>query len=120
MLILALYFLAAFGLAFIVGQSKISHPFRVLIGGAKEDDGIDFYDSKSQLNVPMPPLIPYLGPFLVSLAECPGCLGFWIGLVSASTIWDLAALPDIHPLVKCVLFSQATAGSSFILNRICR
>lgn len=114
MLILALYFLAAFGIAFIVGQSKISHPFRVLLGGHQHtDENGDSYG-------PCMPLIPYVGPFLVTLVECPGCLGFWIGLASSNVIWTLAALPDVHALVKLAIFSQATAGSNFILSRICR
>lgn len=111
MLLLGLYFLGSFGFAFIVGHSKISYPIRLILGGdAPANDG----------DLEVPPLVPYVGPFLVALAECAGCLGFWIGLSSATSIWVLAALPEASLLVKLLVFSQATAGSNFILSRICR
>jgi hypothetical protein len=69
-----LYYLAAFGLAYIIGHAKITYRLRargVAMGAA--------------------------GKLVVELLECPACLGFWIGLaagyfnvVSFAATWVLA------------------------------
>lgn len=67
---LIVYVVAAFGLAYIVGHSKISLPVREWIARTK------------------------LAWFL-ELIECPACLGFWIGLVASfflGTNWFVWAL----------------------------
>lgn len=74
MMLLALFFLASFGLAFVLGASKISLPFRELLAGKLVMDGPDNAPYRERRA-----LIPYLGPFLVALVECPGCLGWWLG-----------------------------------------
>lgn len=53
--------LAAFGLAYIMGQSKITQAPREMV-------------SRSKLKVVH---------FMLDLIECPACFGFWIGLGGA-------------------------------------
>ncbi len=57
---LALYFLGAFGLAYIIGGSAISAPLRSWIGG------------------PLDKPRPYFG-LVIALLECPACFGTWTG-----------------------------------------
>jgi hypothetical protein len=92
-MIQALYFAAAFGLAWIVGHSSISRPFRMLLWGGMPDQ----------------PAASAVRGFLVELAECPGCFGFWVGLAVGFFVPELFPLPLIRPLVAVGL-GCATAG----------
>lgn len=91
------YLLAAFGLAYIVGHSAISLPIRNWIApyGAK--------------------MISPLRTFVVALAECPACIGFWIG----GFVWtfDLAALSNVVTF-SALEFALMTSGSNFVLGRL--
>lgn len=73
----ATYALASIGLSFIVGFSKISLPLRVLVGGRTAHVVIGGHP---EVTPTVRPLVPWLGPWLVALLECPGCLGFWVGV----------------------------------------
>lgn len=92
---LVIYFLAAFGLAYIVGHSVISQPVRTFIGG------------------PVDKPRAYLGLF-IALIECPACFGTWIGLVAGA----------IYPIlfwsaswwVGAIVGACATAGVNFMLG----
>lgn len=101
MISIALYFLACFGFAYIVGHSTISLAARLFIGGGVTTEKIH------------PPLIPVVGPWLISLLECPACIGFWEGL-AAGYLLNVAA--PFHPLALAL----ATAGANFILGRLTR
>lgn len=68
---LLLFFLASFGLAFVLGHSKITLPFRTWLGGAPDGNPR--------------PAVPGLGPWIVMLLECPACLGFHFGW--AVVVW---------------------------------
>lgn len=57
---LILYTLACFGLAYVIGYSKISLPFRLVL--EPENDRQVFR------------------AWVTMLIECPACLGFWFGL----------------------------------------
>jgi len=81
---LFLYTFAAFGFAFVVGHAKISLPFREWLGGRR---GL-------------------LARFLLALAECPPCVGFWVGVA--------AAFRSPFPL----LLPFYTVASNFILGRL--
>ncbi len=90
---LVLFFLAAFGLAFVLGFSKISLPFREALsrGGV-------------------------VGGFFVALVECPGCLGFWEGL--AGWFWRGAFdLPLGAGLLAGLVFALAVSGTNMVLGR---
>ena len=62
---LVLYYLAAFGLAYIAGHSVISEPLRTFVGGT--------------IDRPR----PFFG-WIVSLVECPACFGTWIGALAGA------------------------------------
>lgn len=95
---LVTYLLAAFGLAYIAGHSKISITPRLILGGSKT------------IEPPIPPLIPGFGPFVVDLIECPACLGFWEGLVYG---WVMRGQFLDGLWLGCV-----TSGSNFLLGRL--
>lgn len=99
-MIFAFYFLAAFGLAYIIGHSKISLPFRqALDPGPKIESQGDVFRS-----------------WLLILLECPACLGFWIGLAAALYQFPLPlALSDWE---FAVLLPLVTCSSNFILGRV--
>lgn len=96
MISLALYFLAAFGLAYVVGHSAISMPVRLLIGGPEGQPRA------------------FLG-FLVALLECPACFGTWTGLVAG------AFLPGLFQQstwwAGALVAACATAGLNFIIGK---
>lgn len=99
---LILYAFAAFGLAYIVGYSGISHPFRVALTPADSDRGPSALARR----------------FVLELMECPACLGFWTGiawgLVSPSA-WAEWIEPDSLKVLIVALF---TSGSNFALGRL--
>lgn len=64
---LTLYFLAAFGLAYIVGHSVISMPLRAFIAGPP-DKPRRFFAT------------------LIELVECPACFGTWIGIITGGLV----------------------------------
>lgn len=76
--------LIAFGLAYVVGMSKISLPFRILLAGNEAETPLTVNGITIKKGEPaVPSLIPYVGPFLVLLVECPACFGFWEGAAFA-------------------------------------
>lgn len=90
---LIFYAVASFGLAYIVGQSKISLPIRNLIA---------------------PPIEIEFEPWgvirsgLVALLECPACFGFWTGLacgILAAPFWEIPML------------AVFTCGSNYLLAK---
>lgn len=75
MFALTLYFLSAFGLAYLVGHSAISEPVRTLIGGTREKPR------------------PFFGK-AIELVECPACFGTWVGAFAGAllpSLWLLDA-----------------------------
>lgn len=98
MIVLALYFLSAFGLAYLVGHSVISRPVRTLIGG------------------PVDKPRAYFG-LLVALLECPACFGTWTGAAVG------AAMPGLFFsssswMAGAMIGACATAGANFILGTL--
>jgi hypothetical protein len=90
---LILFFLAAFGLSFVLGFSKLSLPFREALAKAGP-----------------------IGVFFVTLVECPGCLGFWEGV--AGWFWRGAFdLPLSGSLLLGLVFALAVCGSNMVLGR---
>lgn len=113
---LLLFWLAAFGFAFVVGHSKISLPFRQWLGG--------WVDTQVTPNVQTgevhgsitthKPAVPVLGPFVVALAECPGCLGVWIG--AAAVLAGLVSLPFSF-WVSVAVCAFATSAVNLLLAK---
>jgi len=93
--------LAAFGLAAVLGHSRITLSFRILLAGSKPGEP------------ELKPLIPVVGPWFIELIECPMCLGVWEGF------W-FVVLQDYSALGAAVLAGCAVAGSNFILGRVTR
>jgi hypothetical protein len=91
--LLLVFTVAAFGLAYIVGHSKISLLPREALAKSTNPIAVVF----------------------LLLIECPACLGFWIGGVSA-VVW----LGGIHgyDLTYVLLMALYTSGSNFILGRV--
>ncbi len=90
----AFLLLGAFGLAWGVGHSTLSLPFREALSRT-----------------------PIFGEFLCKLIECPGCIGFHTGW-----IYEWLAGPTLQgprPFV-ILLVGFAVAGSNFILARLSR
>lgn len=73
-----LYVFASFGLAFVLGYSKISLPFRQWLSHASflrlDDDKIE---TANAIGYPKP--IRFAARWFLSLLECPACLAFWFG-----------------------------------------
>lgn len=64
--------LAAFGLAYIVGFSKISLPFRIALTPGDHKQGLVFWCMRT----------------FVEMIECVACFGFWEGVVMAQLgVW---------------------------------
>lgn len=122
-MMLLLWFAAAFGFAFVVGHSKISLPFREWFGGklvltettatspGAAEAGITM-SSYAQRKA----AVPYLGPFLVALAECPGCLGWWLGL-GAAFFWPALVPFGLSLWASMLLLAFATSGVNLLLAR---
>lgn len=86
---------AAFGLAYIIGHSKISLPFRMLV------------DPGNKITKPT----EAFWSFFLILIECPACLGFWIGsIIAAIFIYG----PD--PMISREIVNSAYAKPLFIVS----
>jgi hypothetical protein len=77
--------LAAFGLAYVVGHSVITRSLREWIAG----------DESSRMRF-----------YVITLLECPACLGFWMGLAYALAF-------EYHPLLAALY----VCGTNFIIGR---
>lgn len=84
---LAFYTVAAFGLAYVVGHSVISRPVREVIALWSEP--------------------------LITLIECPACLGWWVGLGAGIGL----ALAGRLAWALILALAFYTAGANFILGR---
>lgn len=86
--------IAAFGLAYVIGHSKITLPLRAWI-----DPGM-----------PISSLWRAFRMFVVTLLECPACLGFWIGVFFA-----LYSGFDLRTILVVGFYVAAT---NFIIGRM--
>lgn len=94
--LLFLYSIAAFGLAFCAGFAKISFGVRVWLS-QRESRPIHWF---------------------VLLLECPACLGFWIGLITAPWVRTWQPFAREIPLIPfMILHAFFTCGSNFIIGR---
>lgn len=96
---LLLYSVASFGFAYILGHSGISLPARKLLdpGGSTPNPGVA------------------VRVLLLALIECPACLGFWTGLVSA--LWIFSVFPG-HGWMGVIGSALFTCGSNLLLARL--
>lgn len=106
---LLVYFLGAFGLAYIVGHSTLSLPFRQWLGG------------NPIAEPPQPGALGPFGDFLCALIECPACFGFWIGLIAGKLILipeSLEGAPFSTRAAWALWFGCVTSGTNYILGRL--
>lgn len=95
---LVLFFLGAFGLAYLAGHSVITMPFRELIGGPIEKPRM------------------FLG-FFVALIECPACFGTWIGGTAGALMPGLFLQSTWW--AGLLLGACATAAVNLMLGKAC-
>lgn len=100
MTLLCLWILMQFGLAYIVGHSAISRPFRELL--APEE---------------LKTFGHALRQFTVTLVECPACFGFWAGGISLWVASIYVTMP-VPLYVACPAAALVTSGSNYLLARL--
>lgn len=113
MIELIIYSGAAFGLAYVLGYSKISLPIRVLIEPVQ--DGMKVQGTGARL-------FWAARMMLLALLECPACLGWHCGFVTAyllrGHIYFLTGFLDAPTFVAMLALAFFTSGSNFILGRV--
>jgi hypothetical protein len=114
------YLLAAFGLAFIIGHSKISLPFRRMLGGtpALPANPLSFEFPEGRPGVPGK--FGPLGDFLCELIECPACFGFWIGftngilILAGVNLFNIELAPGEPSRFLPIVLGCITSGVNFL------
>jgi hypothetical protein len=96
------YALVAFGLAWVLGHSKISLLWR------------EFLQSPAKTPATVWPLFALA---MLTLLECVGCLGFWIG-VGAYYFGGMKWLVPIDLPFGAVCLGLFTAGTNLVFGRI--
>lgn len=104
--------LGHFGLAYIVGHSKISLPVRLLLGGVDPDPMTG--------SPGVPAVFGRPGKFLCDLLECPACFGFWAGLVMGATMLRNPMAPLALQVGWAIWCGFVVSGSNFIIGRAMR
>lgn len=117
-MIWAIYFLAAFGLSFIIGGAKISYSLRALLGGSVARPAFQHPVTKEQIPAQeeVKPLIPIVGPWLCDLMECFACTGTWIGFAASFWLPQPHLTPALSPPAWCLALGCATCASSYLLG----
>lgn len=99
----ALFFLATFGFAFVIGHSKLSLPFRMILDPGNR---IETFEQSARM-------------WLLMLLECPACIGvhigFWIGLFPK--VFYVEAPAAIPRLLWAVELALASCAVSFLLAK---
>ena len=115
------FLLAAFGLAYVVGHSTISLPFRTWLGGTPEKvEGVDVDTKGLKITPAKPGAMGPLGDFLCSLIECPACFGWWTGLIAGCCGFVSTAGLDISTFGWPLTLACVTSGSNYALGRLTR
>jgi len=115
-IVLTIWTLAAFGLAYIIGHSTITLPFRTwLIGPMRLDRQVN--DQDQIVSEHWAPEVWWRGK-VVQFLECPACLGFWEGV--AGGIWSAAAgggSSAVPPWSLPIAAALYTCATNFLLAR---
>ncbi len=122
------YTVAMFGLAYIVGHSTISLPFRTWLGGTPEKQmpspgnyTNSLTPRPGHIEPARPGKLGPLGDFICALIECPACFGFWCGVVFGFI--GLIFPPPELELIRYtwpIVLGCYTAGSNYGLSRLTR
>lgn len=97
---LFIYSVAAFGVAYAIGHSKLTLSLRNQLARETNDGSTVAY-------------------YALTLMECPACLGFWVGL-GAGTSSLLFGLPWDCLFLVLPVAGFYTCGINFILGRATR
>lgn len=149
--VLLAFTVAAFGFAYVAGHSVITRPLRTWIAGEPrarcpicgvtrpaswaietEDQGIavcsgtDEDDAHERAQFQLGYNSPVRGA-IVTLLECPACLGWWTGLIAgvialvivslAFNVWPAAASARVVWALGPLALAFYTAGSNYLLGR---
>lgn len=110
-----LYVFASFGLAFVLGYSKLTFPLRKWLEWAAElrlaGDKIETADVQGY-----PKAVRFLARWILSLLECPACLAFWFGAGAIFTpIADMVPM-DVSPWITSPALGLANCGAVLTLG----
>lgn len=103
---LIVYIGTAFGLAYIVGHSKISLPARTALAIAADNWPLDIDEERH------PAIRNRVAKFILDLSECVACFGFWIGLVAG--FGNVGPPEPVNPFALALL----TTASNLILGKL--
>lgn len=98
---LVFYTIAQFGFCWILADSKITRPVRVLVAYFAEHEAAGR-------------LTRVLASLLLSLMECVACLGFWVGAASGLHLARAWGMPVLSSMLVCGLY---TCGINYLLGR---
>jgi hypothetical protein len=87
------YTITVFGFCYAVGHSKISLRPREILSRYP------------------------IGETFVEMAECPACLGFWLGLIAGTILPFITPIP-VPTALSPFLFAFYTCGTGFLLGRL--
>lgn len=102
------YPIAAFGLAYIVGHSKISLPIRVWIDPVREVHTGVFKVGKFRRP----------REFVLMLLECPACFGFWTGLLTGLIAAPFVFVSLLWAVFAAIGLGLFTCGFNFLFGRL--
>lgn len=89
----ALYLMAVLGFVYVIGQSRISLPFRIMLAGNEASRAFAFRQ------------------WLVNLVECPSCASFWVGLLGGPWLLSIE-----QPLANPLYVAFASVGATFVVG----
>jgi hypothetical protein len=101
MIDLIFFTMACFGLVYCIGHSVVSLPVRRWIAGD-------------------PPKMAGPRFWLITLIECPACLGFWIGFVAGwfGYVPILVLLSPLHHPILAIAWGLYIAGTNYVLAKL--
>ena len=112
MIDLIFFTMACFGLMYVIGHSVISLSIRERIArlSASSPGG----------TVGMPSNLPRWRFWLITLIECPACLGFWIGLAAGlfGYVPILVLLSPIPHPILAIVWGLYIAGTNYVLAKL--
>ncbi len=114
---LFIYLLASFGFAAVLGHSAITVRFRRWLGGVPEQTLTDEKGNHLRVLPRIPGALGPFGDFLCELIECPMCLGWWTGVLSAHVVLVVDG-PFVVQLWWWLVVGFFTSASNFILARL--
>lgn len=116
---IVIFAFAAFGLAYVIGYSKITLEIREWLAEPVEYLNTKVTDAHGpgleQGTAYRPPLLA--ARWLLALMECPACLGWHIGFWASIVIERQANSGFLNALLNALLFAFFITGTNYILGR---